>query len=267
VNVPPYSALDPFLVPDGPYAIIGHHFSNGPTWLEGFARYLALAGSAQPAFSDENKKATNYAVGGARAVANYPCRFNLPEQLQTYLIDYRRTSSNTLITLEIGGNDVRDALFAAAANQDPAPYIENAIKSVGDTLYALYMHGARQFLVLNVPDLGKTPAVRMIPGASGSASLLTNIFNENLLTVLRSINKLPGSTVKVLNIKGKLDDVIQHADDYGFTNATEACIKPNQAPFQCDNPDGFVFWDGIHPTEAMHEIVAQQAMSIETAHK
>ena len=30
-NVPPYDTLDPFLVPDAPYAKGGHHVSNGAT--------------------------------------------------------------------------------------------------------------------------------------------------------------------------------------------------------------------------------------------
>ncbi|MEQ1557951.1 MAG: SGNH/GDSL hydrolase family protein [Methyloglobulus sp.] len=261
INVPPFFVLDPLLVPNGPYFIDGqYHFSNGQTWLEGFARYLALARSAQPAFSNDNKKLTNYSVGGARAVANKPCRVNLTDQVQNYFADYSRTSPNTLITLEIGGNDIRDALFAAAEGQDPGPYIQGAIESIGHTLSALYMHGARKFLVLNVPDLGKTPAVRMIPGASQIATKLTEAFNQNLLLALKGINKLPGNKVKLLDIKGKLDDVVKHAADYGFANVTDACVKPNQNPYQCINPDSYLFWDGIHPTEAMHDIVAQQAV-------
>jgi phospholipase/lecithinase/hemolysin len=263
LNVPPLFNLDDFLVPDGPYYFGGqYHFSNGPTWVEGFARYLALAPSAQPAFANASKKLTNYAVGGARAVADFPCRVNLPEQVQAYFADYNRTSPKTLIALEIGGNDVRDALFAGAQGQDPTPYIEKAITSIGHNLSALYLHGARRFLVMNVPDLGKTPAVRMIPGAAQSAALLTQIFNQNLMAVLKTVSRLPGSSVKVLDVKGKLDDVVKHATDYGFSNVTDACVKSNQIPFQCKVPDQYLFWDGIHPTEAMHEIVAQQAINL-----
>jgi phospholipase/lecithinase/hemolysin len=263
IYMPPFFMLDQSLIPDGPYAIDGqYHFSNGPTWIEGFARYLALAPNAQPAFSNENKSLTNYAVGGARAVADYPCRVNLPEQLQNYFADYSRTSPRTLVTLEIGANDVRDALFAGVQGKDPAPYIEDAIASIGHTLSILYMHGARKFLVMNVPDLGKTPAVRMIPGGSESASILTDVFNQNLISVLKNIKRLPGAKVKLLDVNAKLDDVVKHAEDYGFTNVTDACVKSNQNPYKCATPDTYLFWDGIHPTEAMHEIVAQQAMSV-----
>jgi len=49
---------------------------------------LALAGNARPAFQNPGSNASNYAVGGARAVADYPCRFNLPAQVSAYLADF-----------------------------------------------------------------------------------------------------------------------------------------------------------------------------------
>ena len=66
-NTPPDYILDPLLVPAAPYARGGHHFSNGATWVEQFARSLRLAGSVRPAFGSGSRKATNYAVGAARA--------------------------------------------------------------------------------------------------------------------------------------------------------------------------------------------------------
>src|SRR5215211_4626435 len=66
-NTPPDYGLDPLLVPGAPYARGGHHFSNGATWVEQLARSLGLAPSVRPAFRGSSARATNYAVGGARA--------------------------------------------------------------------------------------------------------------------------------------------------------------------------------------------------------
>src|SRR5512138_140133 len=44
-NTPPDYSVDPFLVPDRPYARGGQHFSNGATWIEQFGASVGLAGS------------------------------------------------------------------------------------------------------------------------------------------------------------------------------------------------------------------------------
>jgi phospholipase/lecithinase/hemolysin len=268
LNVPPYDELDDLLTPGGPYARGGHHFTNGATWVEGLARYLALAGNARPAFQNPGLKASNYAVGGARAVADYPCRFNLPAQVSAYLADFPATSDRTLIAIEIGGNDVRDALVAAALlRQDPTPYIQNALGSLADSVTRLYFHGARRFVLLNVPDVGKTPAVRMLdqayPGIAGFAGLLSHGYNTGLDDVVQGLNlALPGIDVRVLDAHAMLNAVVADPATYGFLNATEACVTPNQPPFSCKRPDTYAFWDGIHPTKALHELVAQQAIEL-----
>jgi phospholipase/lecithinase/hemolysin len=165
-NVPPYDKLDDLLVPEGPYAVGGHHYTNGATWVEGLARYFGLAGNARPAFRNVGSKASNYAVGGARAIANFPCRFNLPEQVDAYLTDLNGSSisPNTLIAVEIGGNDVRDALEAASTGGIPAALarLQSAIESTVENLFFLHSNGARKFLVMTVPDIGTIPAVRAI---------------------------------------------------------------------------------------------------------
>jgi phospholipase/lecithinase/hemolysin len=268
LNVPPYDALDPLKVPDGPYAMGGHHFTNGATWAEGLARALALAGNARPALAGPSAQASNYAVGGARAVAGYPCRFNLPAQVNTYLTDFPQTPASTLVTIEIGGNDVRDALVAAAGGRDPAPYIQNALASLGNSVSTLYAYGARRFLLLNVPDLGKLPAVRELgPAAVAGGNFLAVQYNSNLALLSQQLMQLlPGSDIRIVDIYAKLNQVVADPGAYGLANATDACLTPNQAPFTCTHPDTYVFWDGIHPTKAVHEIVAQQAARALFAH-
>src|SRR5829696_289095 len=63
-STPPDYDLNPLLIPNAPYARGGHHFSNGATWVEQFARARGLADSVRPAFASASQ-ATNFAVGGA----------------------------------------------------------------------------------------------------------------------------------------------------------------------------------------------------------
>lgn len=260
--VPPYDTLDDLLVPDGPYARGGHHFSNGATWLEELARSLALGGNARPALRNDGTKASNYAVGGARAV-DFPCRFNLPDQLARYVSDFAHTSPSTLVAMEIGGNDVRDALVVASGGGDPSPVLEGAIGSLATSISQLYIHGARRFLILNVPNPGRTPAVRMLgPQAVAGAQMLAIGFNQGLATALSQLRiALPGIDLRELDVYTTLEDVVAQPERFGFVNTTSACVTPNDPPFACRKPDTYAFWDGIHPTRALHALVARQALA------
>ncbi len=270
LNVPPYDALDDLLAPDGPYAKGGHHFTNGATWDENLARALALAGNARPAFRHGGGKASNYAVGGARAV-DFPCRFNLPAQVDAFVADFGQVSPQTLIAIEIGGNDVRDALIAAATQgADPAVFIGNALTSLSNGIMNLYARGARKFLLLNVGDVGKIPSVLMLdqqfPGIAQLATDITLAYNAALLGTVNQLNAgLSGSQTRVLDIYGLLGEVLADPSAFGITNTTTPCVTPNRAPYQCGNPDSYLFWDGIHPTAAVHAIIGQRALTVISA--
>jgi phospholipase/lecithinase/hemolysin len=49
---------------------------------------------------------------------------------------------------------------------------------------------------------------------------------------------------------------------YALTDVISPCVTPNIVPFTCQRPDEFLFWDGIHPTKAVHGIIAQEAASV-----
>lgn len=264
-NVPPYENLDDFLIPDGAYAKGGHHLSNGAIWIEQFARGKGLSGTVRPALRNISQQASNYAVGGARASA-FPCRFNLSDQLDLYLNDFSETSADTLIVFEIGGNDVRDAL-AGLPTQDPGPVISAALGNIGEAVQILYEQGARNFVLMNVPAIGKTPAVRKIddffPGTADVANQLTEAFNLGLAQLQAGLNSvLPGIEVRIVDVYTLLADILDNPVLFGFTNTEDACVTPNVPPFKCKKPDGYVFWDGIHPTKVVHSMMAQKAAEI-----
>jgi phospholipase/lecithinase/hemolysin len=254
-----YSEM-PFLVPDVPYAKGGHRFTNGATWVEQFARPLGLAGSVRPAFRGSNG-ATNYAVGASRARSD-GVNVSLSDQVGRFLEDTGDSApSNALYVIEMGSNDIRDAL---AAGGDTG-IIAAALGAIGNNIVALYQAGARKFLLLNAPDISLTPAVRafdaLFPelGAAAGAAMLTQGFNLNLDGVRTQLTaNLPGIQIVPLYVYQKLNSVVANPAAFDLTEVQAACITPN-APFHCNKPDDYLFWDGIHPTKEGHAILAQEA--------
>ncbi len=275
-NHPPYDTLDELLIPSAPYTKGGHHFSNGATWIEQFAQGKGLVAYTQPAFQSGSGKARNYAVGGARA-ALYPNpnRVDLRQQVQAFLQDVNQIApADALYVIEMGSNDLRDALVAylttylATGSQSQAAaaanlIVTNALNGIAGSIQTLYAAGARKFLVWNAPRIELTPAVMAFgPGAVLVARNLVDGFNKGLAqNVLSSgaLGGLPGIQIAQMDVSGQMTAVIQSPGNFGLTDVTDPCVTPNTPPFTCQQPDDYFFWDGIHPTKAVHAILAQLA--------
>ena len=194
-NTPPDYELDPLLVPSAPYARGGHHFSNGATWVEQFARSLGLAGSVRPAFLSSADNATNYAVGAARSYED-GLNVNLSAQVEAFLQQFGGVApADALYTIEMGGNDIRDALLAFPTGS--GAILQAANISIANNIGALYAAGARTFIVWRAPNVGLTPAIRAFdrvrPGAVLLATGLTQGFNTGLDGVVTQLSTtLPG---------------------------------------------------------------------------
>lgn len=269
-NTPPDYSVDPLLIPDRPYARGGHHFSNGATWAEQFARSRGLASNARPAFANSGAKAANYAIGGARATST-GTGGDLPEQVAAFLNDRGGAApSGSLYVVEMGGNDLRDAMRAFAdAGGGGAGFaaaqavIQGALGSITGHILALHAAGARSFLLWNAPNLGLTPAIQaadaVSPGTAFLASVLSSGFNAGLQGSVLPFLASQGIEVRLLDIFGTMQAVVADPTAFGLTNATNACITPQTAPYHCQEFRDYLFWDGIHPTTAAHAIIAQVA--------
>jgi phospholipase/lecithinase/hemolysin len=255
----PDFTLNPLLVPTAPYAKGGHHFSNGATWVEQYARSVGLAGSVRPALAAAGSGATNFAVGAARAYDD-GVNFNLSRQVDTFLLRSGGVASpHALFVIEMGGNDIRDAFLLYATGGNGAPVLAEALGSIAANIQSLYAAGARDFLVWVAPNVGLTPAIGSLgPVAQGVAATVSQGFNGGLSGVLAQLAAaLPGVSFARLDAYQLLTAIIDDPSAFGLTTATTACVTPNVEPFTCQDAAQYLFWDGIHPTKAGHAILAQ----------
>ena len=267
-------------IPNAPYAQGGNRYSNGATWIEQLARELGYGPDAGPAWVESRKRAFNYAFGSARALNNKEEPFDprdLKEQVSKFLADVGGDApSNALYIIEMGGNDIRDALIVAQTAGPGAAlaHLDAAVSALGHGIKRLHAKGARRFLIWTAPDVGLTPALKAI-GASEFGTVLSGYFNANLERLLGTLTgteisvpwvgfeELPGFKQVTFDAFGALQKVAYAPHTFGLTDATTACIEPNvppistsEPPFRCQHPNRHLFWDGIHPTRAGHGIIA-----------
>ena len=256
-------------IPDAPYAIGGHHFSNGATWAEQLARELRQPMSGEPALEAPGVF-TNYAVGRARARAGAPtfAFYDLSTQVGNFLSDFRgHASADSVYVIWIGANDLSDALNALATDPTGATsigIIQQAIAAVAGNIQALWAAGARTLLIPNLPDLAITPAVRALgPNAQAAASQLSPAYNGALEQALQALQALQQIRVVRLDVATLLNDVLIDPEAFGLTNVEDSCLAFGVVQGAvCERPDRYLFWDGEHPTRAGHHIIARAARRV-----
>jgi phospholipase/lecithinase/hemolysin len=254
------------VVPTRPYAIGGHHFSNGRTWAERLAQSLGDSGGGRASLQNPGNNG-NYAFGGARARSGSGSSSpDSATQIGIYLGQHGSASADALYVVQFGGNDLRDALVAAQDDVDLAIYIiQTAVQEVIANIQTLYVAGARNFLVANAPNLAHAPAVKFA-GVSGVAGLFTGFYNGGLEGGLLQLEEgIWDINIIRLDMAGFTDAVVDNPGDFGLTDTDFPCLTFfTESDAKCDNPEERLFWDGLHPTAAGHDALGEFATTVVT---
>ena len=135
---------------------------------------------------------------------------------------------------------------------------------MGDNISALASAGAKQFLVLNVPDLSLVPAIRL-QGAQAQqvAASLSEEFNKGLAQVLTNLQASYSIEIKAVDIFELLHDIAENPDEYDLKNVVDSCITPGViVDAICNKPEKYLFWDGIHPTQKTHQLISETVIDL-----
>jgi outer membrane lipase/esterase len=245
---PPYSSDPPHFL---------YRFSNGPTWVEDLCTNYLHFGTLTPSIVGGR----DYAVAGAQTT-------NLIGEVALYASTHRSFLPRwgTLYTLDIGGNDIMNALSAYGANKtavlNAAAQAETNTVGAIESLYAL---GARNILFYEVPDLGLTPRFHHTT-LQATATAAATLFNYDLFHDTRLLPYEQGG-LKVINLH--TFDLLDAANYdnwktfFGLTNVTNPCWTggfTSAIPGNvCSTPNSYLFWDQVHPTAAANAETANCA--------
>jgi phospholipase/lecithinase/hemolysin len=250
-------------IPGPPYA--NGQFSNGPVWVKDLAASLGL-----PPITASLAGGTDYAFGGAIS-GNLPFLSagfgDLPYQLSTFKTANPNfaANGNGLYTIWIGANDLSD-IPTTATKAQIATDLKAIVTNVDTAISTLATDGAKNFLVVTVPDLGKTPeAIANGPKGVAAASLLSAEFDIGLTSSLSAFSADPFLNLKVLDTYSLVDSIVAQPGKFGLTDVTDPCLTGEvlySGGTPCANPNQYLFWDQLHPTAAGHAIVAADAFQV-----
>ena len=237
-------------------------FTDGPVWAEHVAARLDRPGDAAPAgmsmgwFGQIGGPGNNYAVGGARTdsggalgLLNYALPTGMATQVDFYL---DRTGGiadpHGLYFLFGGGNDLREAARIA----DPQERTNAAQRTGANIAYSvrdLYLSGARNFVLMNSPDIGLIPETigDGLSAQGTDAAIEFNTWMGLYSDYLRQ--EVPNFSLHYLDMFALHHELV---NQYGL-DAVRPCRSDPAGT--CEQT---LFFDSVHPTAWVHEVIGNR---------
>ncbi|MFN6526142.1 SGNH/GDSL hydrolase family protein [Nostoc sp. ChiSLP03a] len=250
-----FNATNGIVPPNPPY--FNERFSNGSVWVEYLASDLGLTFNPK----------TNFAFGGATTglknigISTLP---GLQQQINSFTKANPSADPNSLYILWAGVNDYLDYFFQSTPNPT------QSVTNLSTAVKSLAAVGAKDIMVLNLPDLGKFPVTSGNSQISSLLSTFTSKHNSNLTTNLKLLSQELNPNVNIipLDVNSLFNQIIAKPEEFNLTNGTDSCIGDSPVvsieittqPVMCIS-DKFLFWDEVHPTTAAHQLIGKLAFS------
>ncbi|MGQ3892269.1 SGNH/GDSL hydrolase family protein [Legionella sp. CNM-4043-24] len=249
-------------VPQSPPYFEGH-FSNGPVWIERLADLMFP--------QNGSRHLLDYAFGGAGVSMDVDedVLFSLHHEVDVYALSHEnKADPNTLFVVWIGANN-----YLAMPEDDEAS-VRDVIGGTRIELQRLLDMGARHILVLNLPDLGKTPAARDFDSVERLTALSLN-HNAALADLIQDMKeRTPGVQWFQYDVFTSFDGIFSTPEKFGLSNTQDTCYdvsldepsktmlvkmaaKRGQRNLD-DACQGYLFFDPVHVTTVTHDVVAHQ---------
>ena len=215
--------------------------SNGLIWVDYFTPDLQFT----------NPSIQNYAFFGANTgVSNTFGQTTVPGLL-TQIQQFKTINANSI------GKDGLYVIWAGANDflnlaTDPTQAVTNAVTNISSAIATLAGLGAKEIVVGNLSDLGATP-LSIANNNVANARAISIGFNAALTQALTNLEPALNVDLSLVDIFGLSTAVQTNPANYKFTNITQPLITATNPV----NPDEYAFWDDVHPTTRLHQLVTE----------
>jgi len=240
-----------------PFPYYNGRFSNGPIWAEKLADKLGIS-------------LINFSYGGATTgTANtLDTTFNnlglpssllpgLQGEITAFQSQYQNGADpDALYTILAGAND----FLPTNSTFQPVSTPNSSLSNITIAVNSLANLGAKNFMVLNLPDLGKIPLTKDSVNTQICA-LDANCLNNLTASYNAQLSSSFSNNLNIISVDVNtlVNNAIAKKEQFGITfeNVTDSCLD---ATFTvCSNPNQYLFWDGTHPTTQGHLLIAEAA--------
>ena len=230
-------------------------WSNGPTAVEVLAQRLQV-------------KLTDYAVGGAQSGLNNinPTggmnMTGILSQLNNFQTDFqgKKIDPAALYFKFISAND----FFINLLNGYSGNYsdlADKALENIQTAVTKLSELGAKRFLIVNSFDPAIAPVVMTAQGED-VANEFKHRFDTQLPVIMDALSKKLNILVNVFDIQAVSDKIRSAPQQYGLKNLADPCMADLDSTTACNSPDEYFFWDPVHPTRRVHQIVGEAMAAV-----
>jgi len=233
-----------------------NRLSNGPLAVEIFAARLGL--KLKPSLHRVGPVVgNNFSSSDAFAFGNDPK--DLPGQVDAYLASRNEEADpDALYYIIIGGNEVVEAAF------DPDDFtarqkVVDTVRAKGEVIKLLVAKGAKTILVSNLINFGITPALGAA-NLSDRGAKLSQIHNRLAEVMLSRLERRLDFELIRYDWDEFTNGAIKNADILGFSNISDSCLDLLFTG-EC-NFSSFLFFNEFFPTANVHELIADDMLSI-----
>jgi outer membrane lipase/esterase len=206
----------------------------------------------------------SYGAGQTGTTALHPQNpIDLPSQLTQFELNTPNPSSDALYTVWAGSYDVLTIANSTETPAQQAATVQQAANNEVQVIDGLIAHGAKDLVVMGVPDLGVTPYERAQPGSDAASSALAQDYNTDLGTALRQIVASGAASIDYVDTYALLDAAVANPAAYGFSNVTQPVWTGGLTPGSGGMlnatgaaQNGYLFFDDLHPTTEGHALLA-----------